>query len=148
MLEAASKSTLFRTVIICNSGLAGTQLGPFPHRHLILRYPPRGINLWRCDEEEEMADYFFPWRTLLDHGKPALLPSASLAWLPKTLEMGEYPPKGANGGVGVGVLTERWEGAHWGVSTSRCRSRCQGADDHPKQGVDTKLKLGWGGNKW
>ena len=32
-----------------------------------------------------------------------------------------------------------------GVSVSGCRSRCQVADDHPEQGVDAKLKLGWGG---
>lgn len=130
--------------------LGGYPVGPVPTQAPCTEVPTlwnQSLEMWwrRCEEEEEMADYFFPWKTLLDHGKPALLPSPSLTWLPKTLEMGEHPP---SGGVGEVMVTRRWEGAHWGVSTRGCRSRCQRADDHPEQGVDTNLKLGWGGNKW
>lgn len=54
--------------------------------------------------------------------KPALLPSPRLTWFPKTPEMGEYPPKGAHGGVAEGMLPKSLGG-----SRVPGASACQGA---------------------
>lgn len=146
MLEAASKSTLFGTVIICISDLAGTQLGRLPHRHLAGGTHPEGSVFGDATKRRRwLIDFFFfPPRTLLDHGKTCSASLSQAALVAQDPRNGRVPTKRSPWWCCRGDAPREpgWELVQLPRGVRVCRSRCQAADDHPEPGVNAKVKLG------